>query len=274
MGQALRRRSVGVHSLGRAQTFPRYKLRVPPLREVLLVYAGVGLATAVLGAVRDVDGLSDAVHLAISALFLGVAMRMARREPGGPKRMGIDLAGLLEPTPETDDRAPGPLGLFDLGRAIRAALPSAAREAGFALGLAAVVFPPFVVGFWAFHQPSHSFMWALPDDIVSFALSQLVLVGLPEEALFRGYIQTRLTDAWPTTRRILGTDVSVPALVTQAALFAVVHLATEPSLDKLAVFFPGLLFGWMRARRGGIGAGVAFHALSNVLAEILVRGWL
>jgi membrane protease YdiL (CAAX protease family) len=247
---------------------------VPPLREVLIVYAAVGIATAGLGALRDVGGLSDAVHLAISAVFLGVAMRMARREPDGPKRMGIDLAGLLEPTPDTDDRAPGPLGLFDLARAVRAALPSALRETGFALAIAAIVFPPFVVGFWAFHGPTHTFTWALPDDLASFALSQLVLVGLPEEALFRGYVQTRLTDAWPATRKLLGANVSVPALLAQAALFAIVHLATEPSLDKLAVFFPGLLFGWMRARRGGIGAAIVFHALSNVLAEILVRGWL
>ena len=60
----------------------------------------------------------------------------------------------------------------------------------------------------------------------------------------------------------------------QAALFALVHLATEPHPAKLAVFFPGLLFGWLRAWRGGIGAAIVFHALSNVLAEILVRGWL
>jgi membrane protease YdiL (CAAX protease family) len=251
---------------------------VPPLREVLLVYAAVGVATAALGAIRDLGGLSDAAHLGISAVFLGVAMRMARREPGGARRFGIDLAGLLEPTPETDERAPGPLGVFDLSRAMVAALPSAARETGFALALAAVVFPPFVVGFWLFHGPGHPFVWSPPDDLASFALSQFVLVGLPEEALFRGYVQTRLTDAWPARTpvgtKLLGADVSLPALVTQAALFAIVHLATEPSLDKLAVFFPGLLFGWMRARRGGIGAAIVFHALSNVLAEILVRGWL
>ena len=245
-----------------------------PLREVLIVYAAVGLATAAIGALRDVAGLPDVVHLAISALFLGVAMQMARRERDGPLRMGIQLGGLLEPTPDNDARSPGPLGLFDLARAIRAALPSGMRELGFALGLAAIVFPPFGVGFWVFHGPSHPFTWALPEDLGSFALSQFVLVGLPEEAFFRGYVQTRLTDAWPRMRRILGTDVSLPALVVQAVLFALVHLATEPSPEKLAVFFPGLLFGWIRARRGGIGAALAFHALSNVLAEILVQGWL
>ena len=50
--------------------------------------------------------------------------------------------------------------------------------------------------------------------------------------------------------------------------------AVEPRLDELATFFPGLLFGWLRARRDGIGAAVVLHALSNLFAETLVRGWL
>ncbi|HJL19019.1 MAG TPA: glutamic-type intramembrane protease, partial [Sandaracinaceae bacterium LLY-WYZ-13_1] len=36
----------------------------------------------------------------------------------------------------------------------------------------------------------------------------------------------------------------------------------------------GLLFGWLRAWRGGIGAAMLLHAMSNVLAEILEEGWL
>jgi hypothetical protein len=40
------------------------------------------------------------------------------------------------------------------------------------------------------------------------------------------------------------------------------------------VFFPALLFGWMREKRGGIGAAVWFHALCNVLSEVLARGYL
>jgi membrane protease YdiL (CAAX protease family) len=35
------------------------------------------------------------------------------------------------------------------------------------------------------------------------------------------------------------------------------------------VFFPGLAFGWMRARTGSLAAGTAFHASCNLLSEIL-----
>ena len=43
-------------------------------------------------------------------------------------------------------------------------------------------------------------------------------------------------------------------------------LATEPHPAKLATFFPGLLFGWLRAWRGGIGAAIAFP-LSGCAAD-------
>ena len=236
------------------------------------MYASVFVVTALLGVSRFVPGADELVHLGVAATFLGVAIQRARREPGGMRRYGIDLAGVLEPPDAADPRPAGPLGLYDLVRSIRAALPAAARELGFALLVALVVFPPFVVGFYAWHRPTHPFAWSPGPDLGSFVLTQLLLVGLPEEALFRGYVQTRLGDAWPTRARVLGTELSVPALLGQAALFAVVHLATEQHVEKLAVFFPGLLFGWMRARRGGIGASIALHALSNVLAYVLTSG--
>lgn len=262
---------------------PEAALRADPsaLREVLLAYAAVFLGTAVLGAVRTGTALDDVAQVGIAALFLGIPLRLARREKNGARRYGIDLSGLLEPDPDEERGEPGPLGLYDIGRSLRRALPDGLRELGFALLVAAVVFPPFVVGFAIWHRPAHGYAFQLPADFWSFAIAQFVLVGLPEEAFFRGFAQTRLgdyaltrTSALWRTRRILGADLSYGALLLQAALFAVVHLASEPRLDELATFFPGLLFAWMRARRGGIGAALAFHAFSNILAELLIRGWL
>ncbi len=249
-----------------------------PVREVLVVYAVVAIVTGALGAARALPWAGDVVALGIAGVFLGAALTMARRVAGGAARLGIELGGLLEPA-EADDRPPGPLGLYDLGRTVRAALPSGLREVVFALSVAAIVFPPFVLGFWLWHGATspaamHPFVWRWPADFASFVISQIVIVGLPEEALFRGYVQTRLGDRWTSTSRVLGADLSIRAWILQSALFALIHLATEPSVEKLAVFFPGLLFGWMRARRGGIGASIVMHAASNVLAEILVTGWL
>jgi membrane protease YdiL (CAAX protease family) len=39
------------------------------------------------------------------------------------------------------------------------------------------------------------------------------------------------------------------------------------------VYFPSLAIGWLRARTGGIGAGVAVHASCNVFSEMLGKGF-
>jgi membrane protease YdiL (CAAX protease family) len=235
-----------------------------PLAEVMLVYAVVAAASFAVAQLRRVPAAEEYVGLAVGAIFLVAALQMGKREPGGAERLGITLGGLL--VPREDDA-----GLF---ATIRAGLPSFAREAGFALALAAIIFPPFALGFAVYHGPSHPFALAWPDEPASFALGQLVVVGLTEEAFFRGYVQTRLTDAWPKTVRVLGTDLSWRALLVQSVLFALVHLAADTNPERLAVFFPGLVFGWMRARRGGIGAAILFHAMSNFYSETLLQSWI
>lgn len=243
-----------------------------PVGEVLLVFAlttaatvGITLASSVL------PGLDGYVSLLVGGVFLISAVRLAQREPAGMRRHGIDLAGLLTPPDREDPRPAGPLGVYDLARALRDAAPSAIRESVVALGLGLVVFPPFVVGFWLYNAPDQGFRFTLPDELWSFALTQLIVVALPEEALFRGWMQTRLGDRWPAKPRWLGIDPRV--LVLQAALFALLHFASIPHPARLAVFFPGLLFGWLRAWRGGIGAAMLFHAMCNVLARLLEHGF-
>jgi membrane protease YdiL (CAAX protease family) len=73
--------------------------------------------------------------------------------------------------------------------------------------------------------------------------------------------------------KILRVPVSPIAWLAQAALFAIVHFVVDFNPAKLAVFFPALLFGWMRAWRGGIGAAILFHAMCNVYADLLKHGW-
>lgn len=223
--------------------------------------------------------VDDLAQVAIALLFLGVPLRLARQEKGGAARWGIALGGVLEPD-ESERGDPGPLGLFELARVVRRGLPDALREMGVALLLALVIFPPFVVGFYFWHQPTSDFGFRLSPDFGSFAVAQFVLVGLPEEAFFRGFVHTRLHDhaegrggLW-RIRQVFGAPLSPAALILGSALFALVHLASDPRADELATFFPGLVFSWLRARRGGIGAALTFHALSNILAEILVRSWL
>ena len=57
------------------------------------------------------------------------------------------------------------------------------------------------------------------------------------------------------------------------AIFAVGHLLTEPYPGRLAVFFPSLVFGFLRAREGGVGASIVFHALCNLFASYLGQSY-
>ena len=239
------------------------------LRQVLWVYALVCVAVFAVTRLEPLAGVGQYVHLVVAAIFLLTSIRLTRRDPA---HFGVALGGLLEPT--TDDQRAGPLGLFDLGRAIRKALPSAAVELGMAAGIGAVVFPLYTVGFYWWNQPAGDFSPVLPPNIASFAIAQLIVIALPEEAFFRGYLQTSLSDLTNKGVRVLGVELAPGGWLLQAALFAAIHFLVEPHPARLAVFFPALLFGWTRAWRGGIGAALALHAMSNLYSEILARSWL
>ncbi len=213
-----------------------------PLRRILWVYALVCASVLAVTRLDSIAVVGQYVHLVVAAIFLLTTIRLTRSDPS---HFGVALGGLLEPP--QDDRAAGPLGLFDLGCAIRDALPVAAVELGVALGIAAVVFPLYAIGFYWWTQPAGAFTLTLPPNATSFVLAQLIVVALPEEAFFRGYLQT---------------------------LFAAIHFIVDPHPARLAVFFPALLFGWTRGWRGGIGAALALHAMSNLYSEILTRSWL
>jgi membrane protease YdiL (CAAX protease family) len=103
-------------------------------------------------------------------------------------------------------------------------------------------------------------------------MGQLLLIALPEEAFYRGYLQTRLDDAWTPRWRVLGATLG-PGVLVSCAIFAVGHVITIPNAARLAVFFPALAFGWLRARTGGIGAALVFHALCNLYSELLGHGF-
>ena len=116
-----------------------------------------------------------------------------------------------------------------------------------------------------------AFQPRLPPGFALAVLVQLVGVALPEELFYRGWMQSSWARHGPE-RRILGASIGPGFLATQA-LFAVGHLAAAPLVgagpERLLTFFPGLLFGWLRARTGGIAAPVVAHALSNLLVLLL-----
>ena len=103
----------------------------------------------------------------------------------------------------------------------------------------------------------------------SIFLIQLFLVGLPEEIFYRGYLQTRLDSLVGQDKQVLGVAFNWQSTVLCSGLFAIAHLVTILHPSRLAVFFPSLLFGWMRRAYGDTLSPAIFHAACNVLSQVL-----
>ncbi len=123
-------------------------------------------------------------------------------------------------------------------------------------------------GLGALHAPALVWNPFAKDSFSEFCLLQLLVVGVSEELFFRGFLLHLLEKRFPPKRRVLGGGVGL-ALVLSSAAFAIVHLPREGDPRALAVFFPGLLFGWMRSATGSILAGTITHGCSNILIRLL-----
>lgn len=117
-------------------------------------------------------------------------------------------------------------------------------------------------GLDAIHAP------ALGAKLLEFCAVQLVVVALPEELFFRGFLLGLLEQRFPPARRWLGGGIGL-ALVLSSLAFALIHLPKDGDPRALATFFPGLLFGWMRSATGSILAPTLTHAASNILIRVL-----
>jgi membrane protease YdiL (CAAX protease family) len=223
-----------------------------------------GLAVAKLVSLVEPTGLLGA-NLAGVAAFLFVALPDARLRARGEEwaDYGVPLHGIA------DRRTWRALG----------------RGALVALAVAAVVFPLFAAAFlgWARLLPSlppglgHAlapyagpprFAFRLPENLVLLVPVQLLVVALPEEMFYRGFLQTAWARGAPGRGvTVLGARLGRGFLATQI-LFALGHLVVLQPW-RLATFFPGLLFGWLRERTGNVAAAVVLHALSNLFIATL-----
>jgi len=236
-----------------------------PLRAALLWFAVSTAAVVVLaqlGRAVPFVGANLGAFVAIVFLYIPFAVAQRRREDLADYAFRMDPVG---------------------------------RGLAFGVGIPVLVFPLFLAGFVLFydqvcaaehgawlaklappglcrswrgwdgmHAPSHG--WKL----IEAAFVQVVVVALPEELFFRGFLHRLCEQALPPKRRLLGGGIGW-ALVVSSALFALGHLAVGFDPRRLAVFFPGLLFGWVRSATGSIFAGTIIHASSNLFVDVLEK---
>jgi membrane protease YdiL (CAAX protease family) len=239
-----------------AEAPPRTKRRV----DSRALIEALGAATIVTALVTVVSTfLPDRyVATAVAAVFLAATWALVwRLDDRRVLASGLALGGIVLP------------GNLDKGELLRSVL----KALGWAAIFAAVTFIPFYFGWQKWWHPHGAWKLRVNGlDLLNEIAGQLVIIALPEEAFYRGYLQSRLDEALPWKVRILGAEVG-PALLITSLVFALGHFATIREPARLAVFFPSLVFGWLRARTNGIGAGVAFHASCNIFSELLGKGF-
>jgi membrane protease YdiL (CAAX protease family) len=230
------------------------------LSEVLLSFAAVnGLVFALSRGPAQRYGLHDL----IGALFLVGALASVRRAGDDTARFGIALGGVF-PGAQGDSRS--------LVRTVVEGIPSALRELAVAVAIAAVVLPVYALCWPLVNEPPLARRFALDPAHVREIATHLFAVALTEELYFRGYVQTRVADALgvsPDAQARGSLRAMAPAITAASALFALTHVTVAVTVPRAAVFFPGLLFGALRTWRGGVGAAVFLHAMSNVFESWL-----
>jgi len=91
----------------------------------------------------------------------------------------------------------------------------------------------------------------------AMAAHHLLLVALPEEVFFRGYLYDAFEEA--------GREPVLPV----ALLFAIGHFVIAPSPFRLLTFFPALLLGWGRKSSGNVYVPTAVHFLYNLFPSLI-----
>ncbi len=202
----------------------------------------VALAAVISGTGHESGGL------VVAGLFLGAChWRSWRHDDARVLEDGLGLGGLAARLPHAQ---------ASFRRAIVAFMC-----------LILLTFPLYVWAWVGVVRPVQPFAFARAfTGLQPFA--EVLLVALPEEAFFRGLLQSRLHEASPSRWRLL-----TRANVLASALFALGHFGTGFSLARASVFFPSLLFGALRERTGGIVVSVLFHALCNLLSHGLAHGF-
>jgi membrane protease YdiL (CAAX protease family) len=229
--------------------------RAPRSGSLARALAAAGLTTAIVTGASWL--LPEQAATVVGLVFLGATwLLVLRGDEHLIREHGLSLGGLLEPLP------------IDARRVARDAL----RASAWALAMAALFFPLFWFGYRLYFGVHAPFHLRLPPSLADEVMGQVLVTALPEEAFFRGYLQSELDRAWPPRWPVLGARLG-PSWLVSAAIFAVGHVLTVPSPARVAVFFPALVFGWLRARTRGVGASVVFHAACNLFSASLARGY-
>ncbi|KPL25669.1 MAG: hypothetical protein AMJ75_00130 [Phycisphaerae bacterium SM1_79] len=97
----------------------------------------------------------------------------------------------------------------------------------------------------------------------SWLTHQFLIVAVPEEIFFRGYLQTNILRLLTMTVSRNPASLELLSIIPAAAIFAVSHSVLLGQIEALITFFPSLLFGWLYVKTKSLLAPILFHGLAN-----------
>lgn len=106
--------------------------------------------------------------------------------------------------------------------------------------------------------------------LTEWIVYQFAVVAVFEELFFRGYLQKKteeISDAMGFRRK----EYFWLAIIASAFFFGMAHIVVELNPARFVVFFPGLLFAWLRAKTESLLAPVLSHGSANVFYMIILN---
>jgi len=115
------------------------------------------------------------------------------------------------------------------------------------------------------------FLLPLPEKVAAFAalfIYAFIILGPVEELIFRGYMQSRLNEAFGRPHKFFGVSWGTGIVIT-SLLFWLWHfwnpfypfsLFGSSAIPSIWIFFAGLTYGFIREKSGSIVAPALVHA--------------
>ena len=221
--------------------------QLPILHEQLAVWLGTLLLIRAVDTIHTL-GVHEIILALVPVLFMYVPVYVCHWRDLNPDDYALGLPGVRDP-----------------------AWWSGLREA---LWVVLVIAPPFFVvyHFWQSLVFGRTPVGGLPEQAFLLPFFHLFFVAIPEEMFYRGFMQKRLNAVFEPKWNVFGVKLGWGWLLT-CVLFAFGHSIVSFQWWHFAIFFPSLVFGWLREKTGDILAGAWFHAWCNVTVAFLDAGY-
>jgi len=125
-----------------------------------------------------------------------------------------------------------------------------------------ILFPPFIFGFYLIFDFKN---FSFPPNFLILILTQIFLIALPEEFFYRGFLQSRFLAIFENTKHKI-----YFVFISTNLIFALAHFVLAFNPARLLTFFPGLIFSYLAYKSQNLLGSIVFHAMCNILGQILV----